>query len=354
MVQCESIRATNSASDYFLLITDGVPDNLEVVFPARFLEISDLGIAQDKLNKMALYYDEVEFATAMKPSLLKWVLGLGYFSVTFIDPDTLITGDLSEAQNLAASHEIVLTPHRLSPGHADSTFSTSSEINFLKYGAYNLGFLSVGKGSLPMLSWWEEKLELYCSRKSNLPIFTDQKWIDLVPSYFKHFILRSPAYNLAYWNIDERGLEKNQNSFLVNGEPLVFIHFSQMSSRLAKGLGTPLWIEAFSGNQPKSLEVISDLTDYYVGQLAKSRKLLKENSIDLSSGSKNSLHPASGRFSQRFIIYSQSKNIRFLGYFLARFLSSGFLRKLERSEAFVGFFEGLIADSKRLSLKLKR
>jgi len=354
LVQYESLKSTNPASDYFLLITDGVPKKLEDICPARLLEISDLGIPQDKLDRMSRYYDEVEFATAMKPSLLKQILGLGYSSVTFIDPDTLVLKDLDLAQNLAASHDIVLTPHRLSPGHANSIFSISSEINFLKYGVYNLGFISVGQGSLSMLNWWEEKLEVYCSRKSNLPIFTDQKWIDLVPSYFDHFILRSSAYNLAYWNIDERELEKRQNSYFVNGEPLVFVHFSQMSSRLAKGLGTPLWAEALSGQQTKFLDLISDLTDNYVHQLDKFKLILKENMVDLNANPKNVNHPAFGRFSQRYRMNSPSGNFGIWKSLIDRFLSSKFVRNLERSDMFVGMLEGLIADLKRSTSKLKR
>ncbi len=354
LAQHESLKSTNPASDYFLLITDGVPKNLVDISSARLLEISDLDIQQEKLDRMSSYYDGVEFATAMKPSLLKQILRLGYSSVTFIDPDTLVLDNLELAQNLAASHDIVLTPHRISPGHANSSFSIASEIAFLKYGIYNLGFISVGQGSLPMLNWWEEKLEIYCSRKSNLPIYTDQKWIDLVPSYYKHFILRSPAYNLAYWNIDERDLEKRQNSYFVSGEPLVFIHFSQMSSRLAKGLGTPLWAEAFSGKQTKSFDLISDITESYVVQLSKFKSILMENKVDLIANSKIANQPASGRFSQRFRMNSPYGNFGIFKSLIDGFLSSNFVRNLERSETLVGMFEGLIADLKRSTLKLKR
>ena len=35
-------------------------------------------------------------------------------------------------------------------------------------------------------------------------MFTDQRWIDFVPSLFDHFILKDPTYNVAYWNLHER------------------------------------------------------------------------------------------------------------------------------------------------------
>ena len=133
LVQHESLKATNPNSGHYILITDGVPVNLEIFCQAELLEISDLGITQQKLEKMLSYYDEVEFATAMKPSLLKLLLFRGYSSVTFIDPDTLVLGHLGLAQDLAVLHGVVLTPHRLSPAHSSTKFSISTEINFLSY-----------------------------------------------------------------------------------------------------------------------------------------------------------------------------------------------------------------------------
>jgi hypothetical protein len=354
LVQHESLKATNPNSVHYILITDGVPANLENFCQAKLLEISDLGISQQKLEKMLSYYDEVEFATAMKPSLLKLLLFRGYSSVTFIDPDTLILGQLDLAEDLAVSHGVVLTPHRLSPAHSSTKFSVSTEINFLRYGVYNLGFISVGQDGLGMLDWWETRLEMHCSRKSSLPIFTDQKWIDLVPSYFNHYLLKSPSYNLAYWNIDERVLASNGGSYLVNNEPLVFIHFSQMSSRLAKGLGTPLWEMALSEDSSESLEIISEITDHYVNRLKFFQKLLVENQVEMSLNQSKFSGVESGRYGQRFRMISAEINLGGWKSLIDRFLSSKLVKNLERSEAFVGVIDGFIADYKRLAKKLKR
>lgn len=354
LVQYESLLATNPESDHFILVTDGVPANLKNFCDAKFLVLSDLSLAKEKFEKMLSYYDEVEFATAMKPSLLKRLLLMGYTSVTFIDPDTLILGQLDVAQTLASTHGVVLTPHRLSPAHSNSEFSTATEINFLRYGVYNLGFISVGQKGITMLTWWENRLEMYCSRKSSLPIFTDQKWIDLVPSYFEHYILKSPGYNLAYWNIDERKLTKYLEEYFVNDEVLVFIHFSQMSSRLAKGLGTPLWKEAFSRQRTESFEIISDITDYYVTKLVFYKNLLLENQVKLGKNQNSFKLSEAGRFGQRFRMSSAEGNLGIWKSIFDRFISSKFVRNLERSETFVGLFEGLIADFMRLAHKFKR
>jgi glycosyltransferase involved in cell wall biosynthesis len=57
-------------------------------------------------------------------------------------------------------------------------------------------------------------------------MFTDQRWIDLVPSLFEHHILKDPGYNVAYWNLHERDVAWTGDGFVVNGRPLTFFHFS--------------------------------------------------------------------------------------------------------------------------------
>ena len=57
-------------------------------------------------------------------------------------------------------------------------------------------------------------------------MFTDQRWVDFAPSFFDHFILKDPTYNVAYWNLHERDLEWTDGRYLVNGQPLTFFHFS--------------------------------------------------------------------------------------------------------------------------------
>ena len=37
-------------------------------------------------------------------------------------------------------------------------------------------------------------------------MFTDQRWVDFVPSLFDHLILKDPGCNVAYWNLHGREL----------------------------------------------------------------------------------------------------------------------------------------------------
>src|SRR5260370_15792586 len=113
---------------------------------------------------------------------------------------------------------IVLTPRLLRPLPQDGL--TPNEQDILSAGAYNLGFLAVrnSKATEEFLGWWEERV------REGRPIdraglMTDQPWIDLAPGIFPVAILKDETYNVAYWNIHSRHLDRSGQGFLVNGRP---------------------------------------------------------------------------------------------------------------------------------------
>jgi hypothetical protein len=58
----------------------------------------------------------------------------------------------------------------------------------------------------------------------------DQNWLNFVPLFFNNVqVLRHPGCNVAYWNLHERRVEKKDNDYIVNEEPLIFFHFSGYS-----------------------------------------------------------------------------------------------------------------------------
>ena len=57
--------------------------------------------------------------------------------------------------------------------------------------------------------------------------FVDQRWFDLAPGFLTDFaIVRDPEYNVAYWNLHGRRLERDDGGYKVDGRPLAFFHFS--------------------------------------------------------------------------------------------------------------------------------
>ena len=90
---------------------------------------------------------------------------------------------------------------------------------------YNLGFIALGPESDAFIDWWWQKTRRDALVDHNRMMFTDQRWVDFVPSFFEHFILKDPTCNVAYWNLHERILTSADacSAWRVNDEPLVLV-----------------------------------------------------------------------------------------------------------------------------------
>jgi hypothetical protein len=150
----------------------------------------------------------------------------GYDAVVYLDPDIQIHSPLDEVWLALESHNAVLTPHLDQPIEDDKY---PSEIDILRTGAYNMGFIGLRRSTETMkfIRWWGKRMEQYCVVDLNGGLFVDQKWMDLLPGLLEStFVLRHPGFNVAYWNIHGRQIQKHGDGYRVNGDPLRFFHFS--------------------------------------------------------------------------------------------------------------------------------
>ena len=194
---------------------------------SRTILASELGIPDFRSWIFGL--DVVEAATAVKPFALSHLL-TQYRQVTYLDPDTYLYSPLAEIEATDSAFDAVVTPHQLHP-QTEKWLVDSTEIESMRYGVFNLGFLSVrgSEGGRAIADWWARRCYSYCVVDFAQGLFTDQKLFDLAPALFPGLkILRHPGYNLATWNLRERRV-----AFLpgegatVDGQPLRFCHFTK-------------------------------------------------------------------------------------------------------------------------------
>lgn len=194
--------------------------------PFELIGIDEIGLPD--AERMAASYDVTELSTAVKPWLLRTLLQRDDVdTITYLDPDILVADSIESIAELAAAHQIVLTPHFTVPLPRDGL--KPSEEDILIAGTYNLGFVSLaaGRTAEELLGWWSERLERDCVIDPANGLFVDQRWIDLVPGFWPDIcILRDPNFNIAYWNLPTRELEIDGERYRVNGQPLRFFHFS--------------------------------------------------------------------------------------------------------------------------------
>jgi glycosyltransferase involved in cell wall biosynthesis len=208
-----------------VLLVDG--DELDQAMGHDFevLLPGELGLSPDDLAHMATYYDVTELATALKPFLLEALLDRGASAVIYLDPDIEVFTPLDDLFAAAQASDIALTPHVLEPVPRDGLLV--DEEAFLRAGQFNLGFIGVGPGARPFLRYWRERTQLYAVVDCDRGYFTDQRWVDAVPSLFEHVVVRDRGCNVAYWNLHERQLGVGDDGgWMVDGGPLRFFHYS--------------------------------------------------------------------------------------------------------------------------------
>lgn len=206
---------------FVVLIIDG--DYAE--FDATGMETLTPSMVMDEtvFGEMATSYTVIELATAVKPFLLAHLLKSDEVAM-YLDPDIEVFTPLTDIAGLARQHGIVLTPHTLDPMPRDGLYP--DEYKILRAGVFNLGFIAVGHSATEFLAWWQERLRTHCIIAPDAGLFVDQKWVELVPCYWDHFVLRDRGANVAYWNAHERELSVVDGAFTAGGEPLRFFHFS--------------------------------------------------------------------------------------------------------------------------------
>jgi glycosyltransferase involved in cell wall biosynthesis/2-polyprenyl-3-methyl-5-hydroxy-6-metoxy-1,4-benzoquinol methylase len=211
----------------------------------RCLRLSDIGLDRAEIGRLAAIYDVTELATAVKPPFLRQLLSAGQADIIYLDPDIRIFGSLEPLSRLAREHSIVLTPHTTVPVPHDGQRIDAFQI--LASGIYNLGFIALGPRCEPFLDWWWQRTRREARSDPTRMMFTDQRWVDFVPSFFEHFILKDPAYNVAYWNLHARHLTCENGRYLVDGHPLRFFHFSGYDGR------SPHLLSKHQGDRPRIL-----------------------------------------------------------------------------------------------------
>ncbi len=238
-VLARSFREHHPDGRCFTLVIDDVAGYLDpAAEPFELVTPGEIGL--DDFDAMAARYDVLELSTAVKPWLLRHLLhDRDLAKVAYLDPDIQVCSSLCEIDALLDDHEIALIPHLTEPIPRDGL--KPSEGDILIAGSYNLGFVGLARGPRvdELLDWWSERLETECVVAPERGIFVDQRWMDFVPGFLERVaVVRDPGYDVAYWNLHSRPLQRRNGQLLAAGRPLRFMHFSGFDpldpSRLSK------------------------------------------------------------------------------------------------------------------------
>jgi hypothetical protein len=215
---------------YVLVVADLADETQFDNEPFTTVLLSELSLPDVKV--LAMKYDILELNTNVKPSLLKYLLAkFELQQLLYLDPDINVYQPLSPVFELLDSASVVLTPHLTSPVPQDGRLP--NEQDMLYNGTYNLGFIAVRRDleAEELLDWWADRCLQQGYSEARTGLFVDQKWMNLAPGFYPGVrLLRHPGCNMAYWNLYERTLSRQEGKWIVNGNyPLCFYHFSGVS-----------------------------------------------------------------------------------------------------------------------------
>lgn len=225
-VLTKSFREHHPQGRVWVLVVDRPHETID--YGAEDFDVlfaDELGIPA--FANFAFRYSILELNTAVKPYLIEALhRRYGVEELCYFDPDILVTAPLDPLFDRLRRSDVLLTPHITRPIDDEST---PGERDFLLSGIYNLGFLgiAINERTLPFLAWWQERLARYCVHRVSIGLFVDQRWMDFAPAFLERVeILRQACFNMAYWNLPHRRLERTDDGYSVDGEPLRFFHFS--------------------------------------------------------------------------------------------------------------------------------
>lgn len=231
--------------DFRVYVVDQAPGDQVCdasILSARHV-LSDL-IPAHEYDNMAFMYDVTEFCTSIKAACFQHAFGDGYDSCIYMDPDIFLVADVDHILTALDGRNLLITPHLCV---ASAQQGPRRDSGILATGVYNLGFLALAAGEVTrsFLAWWHERLRSQAFNDHYSALYTDQRWIDFVPSLFPEGsvrIWRHLGCNVAPWNYHERRVAQRGDGFditprspsatLVHAAvPLIFLHFSGFDFR---------------------------------------------------------------------------------------------------------------------------
>lgn len=190
----------------------------------RRVTVADFPIDSAEYLLQATIYSPHSLSLASKPLVVRAVLDQVDAPCAWVDADMEFYGPLDDLAIVLGDAELAITPH-LTGAHRAAEPALSDR-TLLIAGAFNAGFVAVSTRGRPFLDWWEQRCRRDCLLDAQHNLYYDQRWLDLATAQFPCRVIRDPGYNVAYWNVAERGLTLDDGEYRVSGAPLRFFHFS--------------------------------------------------------------------------------------------------------------------------------
>ncbi|MCF8369930.1 MAG: hypothetical protein K9G76_12890 [Bacteroidales bacterium] len=222
----------NENYHFYIFLIDPLEDRIKPFVQEQITYISIDRLEIEGFSEVVNEYNISEISFSLKPALSLWLLETkpAMEFVFYFDADMAFYHDVSIAESMLNSYDLLLTPHFHHPVTDDKI---PTELDILRTGIYNMGFAAFRNSSnaKDILRWWKNRVFKYGIENHDLGLTADQMWMNLAPVFFKNVgLIEDTGYNFAYWNVHERELTLQNSKYMVNKSyPLVFVHFADFN-----------------------------------------------------------------------------------------------------------------------------
>ena len=245
----KSIKRFEKNSNFILFII-GYDKNDPDYQNAGFTVVDAKKLNPEEWHQFLFQYSPKQAACALKPLALLHGLKR-YEKVIYLDSDINFFCPLKTAWEALESADLSLTPHYYQP---IPYYSCSEDFRLLVRlsGIFNAGYVGATQAGGDFLTWWWEQTKHNCIESISHGLFSEQRWLDSAVGLVRRLhVVQDRSYNVAYWNLHERDLHKEQGSYFVNEEPLTFFYFAGFTkeSDFSPQKEEPLFYELFRNHQ---------------------------------------------------------------------------------------------------------
>ena len=260
---------TSDYDEKCLITTDEISDSHKEEFEILGVRVRNLNEIIDKgtLNSINTR-EKLSFLWTLPALVMKEFLNENskYTDICYLDADLFFYNKIDHVLNAIPEGNLAIVPHRFSP-RLKKYFKDSGKFNV------SLVFLPVNDLGKKCGTRWAQQVKESCPiipyYKNGKLIYGDQGYLDEWPDIYSEnlTILDSPGIGLAPWNL-QKYYYTFSNEILVDGNPLVFYHFSshQYGFFFAKKIGS---VYKGKGRIPNKIYKI------YETDLKKTLKILK-------------------------------------------------------------------------------
>ncbi|WP_143138876.1 FkbM family methyltransferase [Lentzea waywayandensis] len=238
-VLSSSFLAEHPEGRFVALIVDAQPEHAG----PGLITPMEIGVTEDELHVLATSLDAASLKAAMVPRLLEALLSQG-MPVLYLDPWVQVFGSLTKlVLEALRTAPVVMVPRTLRPLPSDGLQPGPADLH--DQGAFDPGFIAVGKGSEPYLTSLD------------------------MPAIVPHFVVRDARLGLSVWNVADRPLHRTESgSLAVVGQDLLTVHFRGFDPR------RPWLLSADFAERPRVLlsehAEVAELCQSYRAELVRS------------------------------------------------------------------------------------